>query len=129
MNKPNSPKVVYIEDEPEMFALVELILEDTNIEFISAIGGHEGLRTIREEQPDLILLDIMMPDVDGWEVYRNLKADPDLSDIPVIIITAKVKRIDQILAQEIVGVDAYLTKPFSPKELLQRVKELLSQID
>ncbi len=126
MNKPDSPKIVYIEDEPEMFALVELILEDINVEFISAMGGQEGLRTIREERPALILLDIMMPDIDGWDVYRDLKADPELSDIPVIIITAKVKRIDQILAQEIVGVDAYLTKPFSPKDLLQRVKELLS---
>jgi len=126
MNVTTAPKVVYIEDEPEMFALVELILEDTNIEFISAVGGQEGLRIIREEQPDLILLDIMMPEVDGWDVYRSLKADPQLSNIPVIIITAKVKRIDQILAQEIVGVDAYITKPFSPSDLLQRVKELLS---
>ena len=126
MNVTTAPKVVYIEDEPEMFALVELILEDTNIEFISAVGGQEGLRIIREEQPDLILLDIMMPEVDGWDVYRTLKADPQLSNIPVIIITAKVKRIDQILAQEIVGVDAYITKPFSPSDLLQRVKELLS---
>lgn len=125
MNTP-TPKVVYIEDEPEMFALVELILEDADIEFISAVGGQAGLQTIRAEQPDLILLDIMMPEVDGWDVYRSLKADPQLTDIPVIIITAKVKRIDQILAQEIVGVDAYLTKPFSPKELLQRVEELLS---
>ena len=126
MNVTTAPKVVYIEDEPEMFALVELILEDTNIEFISAVGGQEGLRIIREEHPDLILLDIMMPEVDGWDVYRSLKADPQLSNIPVIIITAKVKRIDQILAQEIVGVDAYITKPFSPSDLLQRVKELLS---
>ncbi|NBD35866.1 MAG: response regulator [Chloroflexi bacterium] len=126
MNVTIAPKVVYIEDEPEMFALVELILEDTNIEFISAVGGQEGLRIIREEQPDLILLDIMMPEVDGWDVYRSLKADPQLSTIPVIIITAKVKRIDQILAQEIVGVDAYITKPFSPSDLLQRVKEFLS---
>jgi two-component system, OmpR family, response regulator VicR len=125
MNVTTAPKVVYIEDEPEMFALVELILEDTNIEFISAVGGQEGLRIIREEHPDLILLDIMMPEVNGWDVYRNLKADPQLSNIPVIIITAKVKRIDQILAQEIVGVDAYITKPFSPSDLLQRVKELL----
>ena len=129
MGNPSSPKIVYIEDEPEMFALVELILEDIDVEFISAVGGQEGLRTIREEQPHLILLDIMMPEIDGWDVYRDLKADPDLSDIPVIIITAKVKRIDQILAQEIVGVDAYLTKPFSPKELLQRVRELLSTTD
>ena len=126
MNTTTTPKVVYIEDEPEMFALVELILEDADIEFISAVGGQAGLQTIRAEQPDLILLDIMMPEVDGWDVYRSLKADPQLTDIPVIIITAKVKRIDQILAQEIVGVDAYLTKPFSPKELLQRVEELLS---
>lgn len=126
MGTPNAPKIVYIEDEPEMFDLVEVILEDTDVEFVSAMGGQEGLKTIRKEQPDLILLDIMMPEVDGWEVYRNLKADPELSAIPVIIITAKVKRIDQILAQEIVGVDAYLTKPFSPKELIQRVRELLS---
>lgn len=117
--------VVCIEDEPEMIDLVKLILRRAEFEFIGAVGGREGLEKVRELQPDLVLLDLMMPDVDGWEVYRQMKADEELKQIPVIVVTAKAQSIDKVLGLHIAGVDGYVTKPFSPQELLETVKSVL----
>ncbi len=88
-------KVVCIEDEPEMIELIKLILGRRNFELIGAVGGREGLGTVREVKPDLVLLDLMMPDMDGWEVYQQMKADEDLSTIPVIVVTTKAQSIDK----------------------------------
>jgi CheY-like chemotaxis protein len=90
-------KVVVIEDEPEMVDLVKLILGRKGFELIGAVGGQEGLEIVRREKPDLVLLDLMMPDMDGWEVYQRMKADVELKDIPVIVVTAKAESIDKVL--------------------------------
>ena len=117
--------VVCIEDEPEMIDLVKLILGRKGFELIGAMGGREGLDTIRRSKPDLVLLDLMMPDMDGWEVYQQMKADPDMQAIPVIVVTAKAQSIDKVLGLHIAKVDDYVTKPFGPQELLQSVEKVL----
>ena len=118
-------RVVCVEDEPEMIDLVRLILGRQGYEVIGANGGIAGLEIIQREKPDLVLLDLMMPDMDGWEVYQQLKADHDLRDIPVIIVTAKAQSIDKVLGLHIAKVDDYITKPFGPQELLESVEKNL----
>ncbi len=118
-------KIVCIEDESEMIDLVRLILERKGFEFQGANSGQQGLDLIRQDKPDLILLDLMMPGMDGWEVYRQLKADGQLKDIPVIVVTAKAQSIDRVLGLHIARVDAYITKPFGPQELLDTIFRIL----
>jgi DNA-binding response OmpR family regulator len=91
------------------------------------MGGREGLEAVRRIKPDLVLLDLMMPDMDGWEVYQQMKADPDLKDIPVIVVTAKAQSIDKVLGLHIAKVDDYVTKPFGPQELLRSVERVLNR--
>jgi len=117
--------VVCIEDEPEMIDLVKLILGRKGFDLIGAVGGREGLETVRKLKPDLVLLDLMMPDMDGWEVYQQMKADEALKDIPVVVVTAKAQSIDKVLGLHIAKVDDYVTKPFGPQELLQSVNKVL----
>jgi two-component system response regulator VicR len=121
----NKRKVVCIEDEPEIIDLIRLILGRKGFELTGATGGLEGLQAIRQVKPDLVLLDLMMPDMDGWEVYQQMKADPELKSIPVIVVTAKAQSIDKILGLHIAKVDDYVTKPFGPQELLQSVERVL----
>ena len=118
-------KVVCIEDEPEMIELINLILGRSNFELVGAVGGREGLNVVRQTRPDLVLLDLMMPDMDGWEVYQQMKADKDLRDIPVIVVTAKAQSIDKVLGLHIAKVDDYITKPFGPHELLESIRKVL----
>jgi DNA-binding response OmpR family regulator len=117
--------VICIEDEPEMIDLVQLILGRKGFELVGAVGGREGLETVRRLKPDLVLLDLMMPDMDGWEVYQQMKADDELKSIPVIVVTAKAQSIDKVLGLHIAKVDDYVTKPFGPQELLQSVNKVL----
>lgn len=117
--------VICIEDEPEMIDLVQLILGRKGFDLVGAVGGREGLETVRRLKPDLVLLDLMMPDMDGWEVYQQMKADEELKNIPVIVVTAKAQSIDKVLGLHIAKVDDYVTKPFGPQELLQSVNRVL----
>ena len=119
--------IVCIEDEPEMIDLIRLILRRADYDFVGAVGGVEGLEAVRNHKPDLVLLDLMMPDVDGWEVYRQMKADDDLKAMPVIVITAKAQSIDRVLGLHIAKVDDYITKPFGPQELLDSVAAILGK--
>jgi DNA-binding response OmpR family regulator len=122
-------RVVCIEDEPEMIDLVRLILGRKGFEVIGANGGVEGLEAVRREKPDLVLLDLMMPDMDGWEVYQQIKADETLRHIPVVVVTAKAQSIDKVLGLHIAKVDDYITKPFGPQELLESIAKILGQND
>ncbi len=121
-------KIVCVEDEPDVIELIRVILRDPMYDFTGALGGQQGIDTIREIKPDLVFLDLMMPDVDGWAVYRQMKADPELRSIPVILVTAKADNIDKVLAMHIAKVDDYVTKPFGPRELTESVRRVL-QID
>ena len=120
-------RILCIEDHPEMIELVQLILSRKGYYVEGAVGGKEGLEAMAKHPPDLILLDLMMPDVDGWEVYRQIKADDKLKNCPVIVITAKAQGIDRVLGLHIAGVDDYITKPFGPKELLASVERFLEE--
>ena len=117
--------VVCVEDEPEMIDLVKLILGRKGFELVGAVGGREGLETVRQLKPDLVLLDLMMPDMDGWEVYQKMKTDEELKEIPVIVVTAKAQSIDKVLGLHIAKVEDYVTKPFGPQELLKAVNKVL----
>ncbi len=117
--------ILCVEDEPEMIDLMRLILGRQGFEVKGAAGGVEGLRMIRQEKPDLVLLDLMMPDMDGWEVYQQMKADEKTKDIPVIVVTAKAQSIDRVLGLHIAKVDDYIAKPFSPQDLMNSVEKVL----
>jgi DNA-binding response OmpR family regulator len=119
--------VVCVEDEPEMIDLVRLILAKEGFEVVGVSGGLEGLATIERLQPDLVLLDLMMPDMDGWEVYRRMKANPTISSIPVIVVTAKAQSIDKVLGLQVAKVDDYITKPFGPAQLLKSIEKVLAR--
>ena len=127
MEEPQGKRVVCVEDEPEMIDLIELILGRKGFVVIGAKGGKMGLEKVKEEKPDLVLLDLMMPDMDGWEVYQQLKADSETRDIPVIVVTAKAQSIDKVLGLHIAKVDDYISKPFSPQELMDSVDQVLSK--
>lgn len=119
-------KIVYIDDDIEMINLIKLILDRKDYLFFSAVGGQAGLQLILETQPDLILLDLMMPDVDGWDLYQQIKSIDILKDVPVVIITAKAQPIDRILGIQVAKVNDYLTKPFKPQDLLDTIEKLLN---
>jgi two-component system response regulator VicR len=132
MGKPMSTeirRIVCIEDELEMIELVKLILSRHHYEVIGAIGGEQGLQTIAEVKPDLVLLDLMMPEMDGWEVYQRMRASEELRDIPVIVVTAKAQSIDRVLGLHIARVDDYITKPFGPQDLIDSVNRVLADQD
>jgi DNA-binding response OmpR family regulator len=120
-----SKYILCIEDEPEMIDLIRLILGRRGFEVIGAAGGMAGLKAVREQLPDLVLLDLMMPDMDGWEVYQQMKADEKTRHIPVIVVTAKAQSIDKVLGLHIAKVDDYIAKPFSPQDLLNSVEKIL----
>jgi two-component system response regulator VicR len=120
-------RVVYIEDEQEMIDLVKIILSRKHYEIMGAAGGREGLDLVKRIMPDAILLDLMMPDMDGWEVYQQLKADESTRSIPVIVVTAKAQNIDKVLGLHIAKVDDYIAKPFTPKELLDSLAKCLGE--
>jgi two-component system, OmpR family, response regulator VicR len=120
-------KVVYIEDEKDMIDLVKVILGRKGFEVKGVLGGREGLKVIQEEVPDLVLLDLMMPDMDGWEVYQQMKANEKTRFVPVIILTAKAQSIDKVLGLHIAKVDDYISKPFSPQELVESIESVLTR--
>jgi two-component system alkaline phosphatase synthesis response regulator PhoP len=119
--------VVCIEDEPGVIELIRLILERRGLKVVGAVSGMEGLEVVRQVKPSLVLLDLMMPGMDGWEVYRRMKADAMMKTIPVIIVTAKAEGIDEVLAKHIAKVDDYIKKPFSLQELLQSIERVLNR--
>jgi len=123
--KEKSKRILCIEDEADMIELMQLILSRKGYEVSGAAGGQEGLEKVRAEMPDLVLLDLMMPDMGGWEVYQQMKADEKMKDIPVIIVTAKAQSIDKVLGLYIAKVDDYIAKPFSPSELIDSVEHVL----
>ena len=108
-----------------MIDLVSLVLSRRGFQLKGAHGGREGLELINQELPDLILLDLMMPDVDGWDVYHQVKANVSTQNIPVIVITAKAQPIDRVLGLQIAKVEDYISKPFRPQELIDSIEVVL----
>jgi DNA-binding response OmpR family regulator len=127
MTEISTKVILCIEDEQEMIDLIRLILSRRGFVILGANGGKEGLEIVRKNHPDLVLLDLMMPEMDGWEVYQQMKADETTKDIPVIVVTAKAQSIDKVLGLHIAKVDDYIAKPFSPQELLASVDSVLGR--
>jgi two-component system alkaline phosphatase synthesis response regulator PhoP len=120
-------KVLIVDDEPHIRLLLEQTLdalEDEGVELLTASNGQEALDTLAAEKPDLVLLDVMMPLVNGFDVCKRLKANPELKHIYVMMLTAKGQEFDRAMGEE-VGVDRYVTKPFDPDEILDRAAEVL----
>lgn len=120
-------RILCVEDEAGMLDLLRLILEAAGYVFLGAADGLEGLKMMRQEQPDLILLDLMLPKVDGAEVLLRKKADPKIRDIPVIAVTALASPFDQIMWKRRTEIKDYVTKPFKRKELLGTVEQVLKR--
>lgn len=119
--------ILYIEDERPMLELVRQALKLTGYDVTGVTSGQEGLAHMRKRKPDLLLLDLMMPGINGWDVYREVKTDPELSDMPVIVITARVPERGLTILDGLPPVDDYITKPFDVEQLILAVQKLLKR--
>ncbi|NPV55959.1 MAG: response regulator [Anaerolineae bacterium] len=127
MSEHKSKTILYIEDDPEMIDLAKVILTRHGFEVKGAHGGRHGLDILAEQPVDVILLDLMMPDVDGWEVFQQLKSNKATENIPVIVVTARSQPIDRVLGLHIAKVDDYVCKPFRPQELVESINKLFQK--
>ena len=121
-----NPKILVVDDEIDILTLLEYNLKKAGFKVISANDGPEAIESAKREKPNLIILDIMLPSMEGTEVCKALKKDDTTSHIPVIMLNAKGEEIDRIVGLEL-GADDYITKPFSPRELILRVKAVLKR--
>jgi len=121
-------KILAVDDEKHIVRLVQVNLERQGYEVVCAHDGKEALQKVDEERPDLVVLDVMMPYMDGFEVLQNMRRNPATRDIPVIMLTAKAQDADVFKGWQS-GVDCYLTKPFNPMELLSFVKRIFDSLD
>ncbi len=119
-------KIVLAEDEPQIARLIEFKLKKEGYQVTWKENGKEALEAIKAEEPDLVILDVMMPVMDGYEVLRRLKEDENLKSIPVIMLTARAQERDVVKGIDL-GAEDYITKPFHPAELLARVKRILGK--
>lgn len=120
----HKPRLLLIEDEEDIAALIKLQAEIAGYKLHVEVDGLNGFRAIEREKPDLVILDLMLPGQSGLDVCRKIKGNPDLKDIPVIMISAKSEELDVVLGLEL-GADDYVTKPFSPKVLFSRIRAVL----
>ncbi len=124
-----SQRILIIEDEKQLVRALRGYLEQAGFEVLTAYDGRTGYFMARQEKPDLIILDLMLPEMDGLDVCRALRRDPDpaVADVPIIMLTARVEETDRVLGLEL-GADDYVTKPFSPRELVARVRAMLRRL-
>ncbi|MCK5082345.1 MAG: response regulator [Candidatus Omnitrophica bacterium] len=120
------PRILLVDDEVQLVTMVQMRLEANGYEVVTASNGQEGLDKAKSENPDLIMMDVMMPKMDGYKVCGLLKNDTRYSKIPIILFTARAQQDDKELGGE-VGADAYITKPFEPPMLLAKIEELLNK--
>ena len=120
------PTILIAEDYDDNRELMRLLLAGANYEVREARNGRECLELAREDPPDLIMVDLSMPGLDGWEVFQSMRAADTMKHIPVIVITAKAQSIDKVLGLHIAKVEDYITKPFAPAELVQSVRKVLA---
>ena len=119
------PKILVVDDEPDAIELIKFNLKGAGYDVLTAVDGDEALKKARSLLPDLIVLDLMLPEVDGLEVCKILRRDQRISATPILMLTAKAAEIDRVLGAGQLGADDYVTKPFSPRELVLRIKKLL----
>ncbi len=119
-------KILVVDDEPQIVALLGSRLKTHGYNVVTAQTGAEALKKVKDEKPDLLVLDVMMPPPNGFQVCRTLKDDPEFKNIPIVLLTAKAAESDQFWGLES-GADAYVTKPYNPKELLTQIQALLEK--
>jgi len=122
MSNPASKKILIVEDEGDILQLIKLYLEKEGFLTVSAKTGAEGLRQVKQEKPDLVVLDLMLPEIDGLEICKRLRSAPATAMLPIIMLTDKVRGLK-------LGADDYVTKPFSPKTLVARIKALFRRLE
>ena len=118
-------RVVCVEDEQDVIDLMRLIVERQGFEFIEARGGVKGIETVTRLKPDVVLLDLMMPGLDGWEVYDTLTSDPETKDIPIVIVTARAHHDDRVEDMRVTNAENLVTKPFGPAQLIETIDRVL----
>jgi CheY-like chemotaxis protein len=119
-------RILVVDDDPTILRLLQVNLEMEGHEVLTAGDGHEALVRLREGAPEVVLLDVMMPGLDGWQVCERIRADPDLATTPVVILSARAQQSDLERGAQ-AGADAYITKPFDPLELVELVERLAAQ--
>ncbi len=117
-------RILVVDDDKKIVRLVQSYLEQSGYQVLTAYDGETALHTIRREKPDLVVLDLMLPDRDGWEITRIIRSDSSLAKLPIIMLTARVEDVDRIVGLEM-GADDYITKPFNPREVVARVRAVL----
>lgn len=122
----NKKRILLVDDEKDMVFAVKMQLEAENFEVLTAADGQEALDKTHRDKPDIIILDVMLPKIDGYKVCRMLKFDKKYKNIPIIVLTARVQETDKKVGYE-VGADVYLTKPFEPKVLIEHINQLLKE--
>ena len=127
MSSPASKKILIVEDEHDILQLVKLYVEKEGFRTVTATTGTEGLWQVKQEKPDLVILDLMLPEIDGLEVCKRLRSAPETAMLPIIMLTAKAEESDTVVGLEL-GADDYVTKPFSPKTLVARIKALFRRL-
>jgi len=120
-------RILSIEDHPEMRGLIQLIFERQGHHVISVKSGEFGLEMIKSLRPDVLLLDLMLPDIDGWEIYRRMKEDEELAQLPVIIVSARSAKLDAKRGRQVLGNDRFVEKPFEVAHLINTVNSVLEQ--
>jgi len=118
-----SKKIMVVDDEPDTVDLVKLVLETEGFEVMTAYSGSECLMKLDKEKPDAVLLDIMMPEMDGWEVFKKIREK--YSELPVAMLTVRNQDIDKMLGLHVLKANDYITKPFGRKELVERVRKMV----
>lgn len=116
----SAPQILVVDDDPDLVRLVRAYLERAGFQVLAAHDGATALHILRRERPALVVLDLMLPDQDGWDITRLVRADPLLTKIPIIMLTARIDDTDKIIGLEL-GADDYITKPFNPREVVARV--------
>ena len=117
-------RILVVDDDREVVRLMRAYLEQSGYEVLVAYDGETALHSLRRDKPDLLLLDLMLPDRDGWDITRTVRGDPGLANIPIIMLTARIDTIDKIVGLEL-GADDYVTKPYDPREVVARVRARL----
>ncbi len=123
-----SHRILVVDDDKQIVRLVQSYLERAGYQVLTAYDGESAIHVIRRERPDLVVLDLMLPDRDGWDVTRIVRSDTDLSRLPIIMLTARVEDTDKIVGLEL-GADDYVSKPFNPSELVARVRAVLRRVE
>jgi len=125
-------KILVVDDEPDVVDMVRMMLENASYEVVSAYDGKEGIEKAKQEKPDAIVLDLMMPGMDGFEACKEMKNDPDLKDIPVLVLTAISRHFSDTKYARSLGLglvsDDYIDKPVDPNVLLNRIAGLLGKL-